>query len=477
LAHQFLTPLSLYGLKLTQYVHRQQNTIDESTQSSNEKHRHFIQILQKVQQILTQQTAASGKQKQVSEKLDRPDSLKQVEDLGNLFEYLEVEDPAEWASGSLPSNSSKIKTTVSTYELEPSDEDLSFAIFFFLKDLTEIRHYVRQTWAEYREKQIAFTTAAVTMNTAIALFRRLNDDFVSDFPKFDEHRKIIEYIYNGYCDPQNGTGDNFATYAGSGFRLSSRAFFCDHTWEVLDNFIDGGRLPFYRSNTGLPNTDDEVALLKCLSLLSMVGQHFVDAEVELFPEDQLIKGISLVQKDKQIYTWVVFAVQLLVDTRRVVGKELDRCLQEFHKLQEWISATIKQFLQFGKTNKVNNHYVLCSEGFKRLSALVDLLCREDIVQKNLEEYFGDRVAEYSWGPFFLYRNHPMLAGLLIQRFLTELHEHGVGLAGDQGCVMTAIHLYNTSHQSGRMPKSKGAFNYLLSSTSYALLLFFCSYFV
>jgi hypothetical protein len=105
------------------------------------------------------------------------------------------------------------------------------------------------------------------------------------------------------------------------------------------------------------------------------------------------------------------------------------------------------------------------------------LCREDIVQKNLEEYFGDRVAEYSWGPFFLYRNHPMLAGLLIQRFLTELHEHGVGLAGDQGCVMTAIHLYNTSHQSGRMPKSKGAFNYLLSSTSYALLLFFCSYFV
>jgi hypothetical protein len=55
--------------------------------------------------------------------------------------------------------------------------------------------------------------------------------------------------------------------------------------------------------------------------------------------------------------------------------------------------------------------------------------------------------------FFLYRNHSILARLLIQRFLTKLHELGVVLVGDQGCVMTAIHIYS-SHQSGRMPKSK-----------------------
>jgi hypothetical protein len=129
----------------------------------------------------------------------------------------------------------------------------------------------------------------------------------------------------------------------------------------------------------------------------------------------------------------VFPVQLLVDTRRVVGKELDRCLQEFHKLQEWVSATIKQSIHFGKMNKVNSHYAICSEGYKRLSRVVDMVCQQDIIHQFLEEFFKDRVLEYSWGPLFLYRNHPMLAGLIIQHFLTLLHKIGVGLAGDQVC--------------------------------------------
>lgn len=32
-----------------------------------------------------------------------------------------------------------------TYDFESTDEDISFAIFCLLKDLTDIRHYVRQT--------------------------------------------------------------------------------------------------------------------------------------------------------------------------------------------------------------------------------------------------------------------------------------------------------------------------------------------
>jgi hypothetical protein len=39
----------------------------------------------------------------------------------------------------------KSPKTLDTYELESTDEDISFAIFCLLKDLTDIRHYVRQT--------------------------------------------------------------------------------------------------------------------------------------------------------------------------------------------------------------------------------------------------------------------------------------------------------------------------------------------
>jgi hypothetical protein len=72
------------------------------------------------------------------------DSMEGVAGLRNLFQYLEVEDPIEWTSSTLPSDKKSSKA-LCRYELEPTDEDISFAIFCLLKDLTDIRHYVRQT--------------------------------------------------------------------------------------------------------------------------------------------------------------------------------------------------------------------------------------------------------------------------------------------------------------------------------------------
>jgi len=403
---------------------------------------------------LTPKSDAAGKTEKDAEPKVEPESPKEIEDLGNLFEYLEVEDPTEWTSGSLSASSSK---TNLTYELEPSDEDLSFAIFCLLKDLTDIRHHVRQTWAEYREKQIAFATAAVTMNTAIALFHRLNDDFVAEFPQFEQHADIIEFLYDGYVDPHHGMGQDFGTYTGTGFRLPSKIFFCDNTLELLSEFLlSGSKVPMYRGDPSVRITNDEEISLNCLSLIGLLLDA-VNGE-KVFDEDQLIKAISVTRKDKKIYTWVVFAFQLFIDTRRVVGTELDRCIKEFHSIQEWISATTKQSLQFGETNKVNTWYDFNAESLKGWLKELDILCQDDFVQGALNDYYegyGDRAKTYSWGPFFLYRNHPMLCGLLIQKFLVDFHDWGVGLISDQGSVMTTIHLYNAVQQSGNLPASKG----------------------
>lgn len=69
-------------------------------------------------------------------------------------------------------------------------------------------------------------------------------------------------------------------------------------------------------------SDDEEILSKCLSLLGVLAKYYQQA----FLNDQLIKGRPHLMNDKKIYTWVVLAIQLFVDTRRVVGKELDRCI-------------------------------------------------------------------------------------------------------------------------------------------------------
>jgi hypothetical protein len=195
------------------------------------------------------------------------------------------------------------------------------------------------------------------MNTAISIFRRLNEEFLSNFPQFDDHGEIIEYLHTGYCDPSHERDDkDFATYTGSSFKLSSKIFFCDNTYAILDWFFMQAKMPFYQQDearkAGIRLTQDEETLLKCLSLLGLG----IDQCEGHFFDDQLMQGLHLIKKDDAIYTWVVFAVQLLVDTQRVLGRELDRCFSETQVLRKWMLATLQQTLLFDQTNNVNEYY-------------------------------------------------------------------------------------------------------------------------
>jgi hypothetical protein len=216
-----------------------------------------------------------------------------------------------------------------------------------------------------------------------------------------------------------------------------------------------GELPFYRLDqanaAGIRLTQDEETLLKCLSLLGLV---ISDSGGNFF-NDQLVQGLQIIGKDKAIYTWVVFAVQLFIDIRRVVGKELDRCLNESHELQKWMSETLEQSLLFGRTNSVNEFYKANSKALQNAKKYFESMLEKDFIQGLVDEAFGPRAARYSWGSFYLFRNHQMLLGLIIHNFLMKLHELGIGLGADQGAIITSIHLYNASQQSGHIPISIG----------------------
>lgn len=97
---------------------------------------------------------------------------------------------------------------------------------------------------------------------------------------------------------------------------------------------------------------------------------------------------------------------------------------------------------------------------KGIHKQIEVTLKQDFTQCVLEDYFGacdmiERAAKYNWGPFFLFRNNPMMLGLITNHFLARLHEIGIGLCGDQGAVITAIHLYNASQQSGQVTKESG----------------------
>jgi hypothetical protein len=292
------------------------------------------------------------------------------------------------------------------------------------------------------------------MNTAISVYRRLNEDFLSNFPQFDDHGEIINYLFNGYSDPNYESHDkDFATYTGSNFKLPSKVFFCDLVYEILAKFFMGGEVVFYQQDqartTGLRLSDDEEVLMKCLSLFAMANANCSGQ----FYNDQLIHALHVAKKNKTVYTWVVFAVQLFVDTRRVIGKELNRVFDEAQKLRKWMLATLEQSLLFGQTNTVNNYYKQNDDLFRITKEGIQKLLERDFMEEALNEYLGDRADLYRWGSFYLFRNHPMILGLLTQYFLVLVHLIGIGLGGDQGAIITSIHLYNASQQSEQVAKS------------------------
>jgi hypothetical protein len=116
-------------------------------------------------------------------------------------------------------------------------------------------------------------------------------------------------------------------------------------------------------------------------------------------------------------------------------------------------------------NEVNAWYQMHSEALLQMEEGLDFLVKNDFMQSELVEVFGDHAARYSWGSFFLYRNNPMLPSLIIQNFITESHLMGTELGGDQGSVMTAIHLYNAARQSEHILKSIGKTPFLIAEVA------------
>ncbi|KAE9375177.1 hypothetical protein N431DRAFT_463284 [Stipitochalara longipes BDJ] len=373
---------------------QQQGTIDPSMQESNRKHQHFIEILRETLDILKPLSNISG------EKKDKGNNDSDKTGLGNLFGNLEIEEPTEWTSSSLPPKPAKAPQI---YELENTEEEILYAIFCLLKDMTDLRYYVRQTWADLR-------------------------------------------------NPTNKNDDDFATYSGANFKIPSTIFFCENTYQILKRFFVGTSINSFQQDEAWileqRFTKNEKALIHFLALFGILA---IQCKGNIYG-DQLVHGLYIIKKDKIVYTWVVFAFQLFIDTRHVVGKDLPRCFDETQQLRKWISATLEQALIFGQTNTINHAYQLNCHLLQNTMEEMKMLLEEDFMQtlKNRCKYTPS--ACDGWGSFYLYRNHPMLMGLMAQKFLTRINQFGTALSCEQYTIMTSIHLYNISQQSVKMPK-------------------------
>jgi hypothetical protein len=380
-----------------------------------------------------------------------------------LFDLLEIEECLDWEPEKTWIPTTPRKTQQVSYDPEPSLEDVSFALYCFLKDMTEIRVFIRRTWREYKHRQITLNSAAVTVNSAIDVMRHLNEAFVETHPNFAEHKSLMNHFHRRPLDVQEAISNCFTTYEAAGIHLTSMAFFCEHTTRIVTSFF--GRKtgknsrPVYQRHLmdgkGVP--EEEHMLLQCLTHFGMIDHRQPGTldkkgnEVDSF-NDHIQRAIHTMRVEKKFPTWAIFACQVFVDARRELGPHLARGLQDLQEQGSWLIQTWAKCIETGKNNNVNDFH-------KVNDGLIQKMVEEfrELIEKDGLQDTIDRICERNqgapckWGKHFLMKNHPLLCGLALQHYLVRGHQTGVRIVADQGPVTTCIHLTHAVAIAGIIP--------------------------
>ncbi|CAO2648058.1 Nn.00g089800.m01.CDS01 [Neocucurbitaria sp. VM-36] len=290
--------------------------------------------------------------------------------VANMFKHLELEECDE--SDDMPEITTPFVNKTVAYKLETSDENISFAIYCFLKDATHIRLFVRRTWREFKRNNIGLQAAALTMNAALAMIEKLSADFEEAYPQFTTteelymHGKILLFVYDGYCkneggptfiEPAEAYNDPF-TYKEGGQTLHPSTMMCAHTTElVVKAFFAKDH-----ERNHLRLSKDEKRFLKSLSQLGAVPMGMTIPDQPYY-NDMVHKAVWDMFTHHRIQTWAIFAIQIFWDTQRELGPKLEIAKQLLSKAAEVLMMSYQFYLdtkgldEVGKSHKWNRDNV------------------------------------------------------------------------------------------------------------------------
>ncbi|CZR52825.1 uncharacterized protein PAC_02702 [Phialocephala subalpina] len=170
---------------------------DEQHKASNGSHRHTINILEQVLEILLPRSAAEAEQKSKASPVIVDNMGHKVSiELANSFEGLDVEDPPSGLEDFVDEHKAvKKKPTSSeyTYELKDDPADFSTEIFYFFHDLNKIRTYLKQLWKDYQDGKVELPTASIATDTAIEMVQRNEREFLKSMERYARKETIKGY--------------------------------------------------------------------------------------------------------------------------------------------------------------------------------------------------------------------------------------------------------------------------------------------
>jgi len=171
------------------FMSSHENTINDE---SNQKHAHFVDILERAAAVLQPLVKETQPQKPRHDGRHQKPKTTPMQGMTNVFSQLVVEDTEVPDDAQGDSNEPAHATPkydepldslppVNSIEIEQSEAEIEAEFFFaiqsFVTNVHEIRDIVQETWFEHKDGKMDSIKASLIANTAIDLVRHAESEF------------------------------------------------------------------------------------------------------------------------------------------------------------------------------------------------------------------------------------------------------------------------------------------------------------
>lgn len=441
---------------------------DQTLRHNNERHAHFIRVLERVVEIL--KPCSAKKPKEEPPEKGETNMSNDVEKTTTMFSLLEVEMPSledeedvvHTPSGPIDQGRKPAKDKENAfYELDEPEEDvLPFVLFCFFEDVHQVGQIIRDIWEEYKAGQINIMTASVVTNTAIDLVRKTEDEMTAAYSQLSTYWPIAENMLQvlaaNHGDPsspeifENPELQNLVQYVYM------------PAYTMLYRFQQNSqnrRFPMWRdvynheftgtSRSSLSSTErfleDQATLLQTLPEICLLG-----GKKHPFPaEDELTRGIRMVIRGGNIDFWLVFACQVFLDIHHIFNDEVGRAFDDLTVRAKNLKANLTSYFEFSRNMSIENWAQQNEMALHQILEGVDKWILKDGMAE-LRQAHPEVIANIPTPPYKLLKNHPLLCGILAFQFTVIIQEAGIYLAGAWGSIIYPAHMYNAAQQSGTL---------------------------
>jgi hypothetical protein len=456
---------------------QQMSNPKKELRESDDKHSHFIGVLETVLEILKPRSRSAGSGSDVRRSIEKmnlngkPDVP--ADESNNPFDVLFIEEdsvpeipPPVEPRGVPQSKQTAPPPPPVRYEMEATDEEILFGVFCFFYDLNELKAFILDNWRRYKDGTCDLITASVTTNCAFELAHCAETDFITLFPKCDTFKKMSRTIYDSMCIsrglplPPNDRSDRqiYTCMMDVGDWLFMRvADVLDVALELIEpekNAYPGGLNSHVvvsyprRDRKSLSREQFKEELGKEGYILNEAfieihTYHFVVQKGVPVP-DKFVAGYQFMFTDKIVRTWVAFCTQVYLDIRLILRKHVDLGFKELAATAAHAKSTLTRY--FSSSQKSRNLSKKDDEDIRAVQRFLDIWVISDPVKNRKPPEF-----KYE-GTHRLLRRNPILAGLYQFKIHLLMQIAGVMVSSAHGSILSIAHLYEVCRQGGYSAK-------------------------